>query len=180
MSLAWLNSEALTMLGPYLSHVTPDDVDSSPKEYVRDTLPGKRKWQFGKFGFVPLLVYFLHILFQLCEFFRTAQFKSALRVATKLKPSLASRFLRRFQECFSEEEFMEHVDKCVFIHECLFFNAQNLWIRTKRYSFLSFISPDLSYTDSVISWSDMKRISYLNAIHSLSVTPLCEGFVFYK
>lgn len=65
------------------------------------------------------MVHFLHMLFQLCEFFRTAQFKSALRVATKLKPSLASRFLRRFQECFTEEEFVEHVDKCVFIHECV-------------------------------------------------------------
>lgn len=33
-SLKWLNTEALTMMGPYLSHLAPDDVDCSPKEKV--------------------------------------------------------------------------------------------------------------------------------------------------
>lgn len=33
-SLQWLDSDALTMMGPYLSRLSPDDVDSSPKEKV--------------------------------------------------------------------------------------------------------------------------------------------------
>ncbi|XP_026173158.1 uncharacterized protein LOC113136499 isoform X2 [Mastacembelus armatus] len=31
-SLQWLNLEALTIMGPYLSHLTPEDVDSCPME----------------------------------------------------------------------------------------------------------------------------------------------------
>ncbi|XP_040901377.1 uncharacterized protein otoa [Toxotes jaculatrix] len=31
-SLEWLDEEAMTLMGPYLSLLTPDDVDSSPKE----------------------------------------------------------------------------------------------------------------------------------------------------
>ncbi|XP_029359266.1 otoancorin [Echeneis naucrates] len=31
-SLKWLNLEAMSMMGPYLSHLAPDDVDSSSKE----------------------------------------------------------------------------------------------------------------------------------------------------
>ncbi|XP_038146105.1 otoancorin isoform X2 [Cyprinodon tularosa] len=31
-TLEWLDSETLTMMGPYLSNLRPDDVDSSPKE----------------------------------------------------------------------------------------------------------------------------------------------------
>ncbi|XP_041843600.1 otoancorin [Melanotaenia boesemani] len=31
-SLKWLDLDALTMMGPYLSHLAPEDVDSSPKE----------------------------------------------------------------------------------------------------------------------------------------------------
>ncbi|XP_056236500.1 otoancorin [Seriola aureovittata] len=33
-SLKWLNLEAMTMMGPYLSRLAPPDVDSSPKEKV--------------------------------------------------------------------------------------------------------------------------------------------------
>ncbi|XP_045900376.1 otoancorin [Micropterus dolomieu] len=94
-SLKWLNTEALTMMGPYLSHLAPDDVDCSPKE-------------------------------KLCTFFSSAQFKSALSVATKMNPSLAMKFLQRFQECFSGNmEFAEHVDKLGTL-ACYYYSAPDL------------------------------------------------------
>ena len=34
-SLAWMNLKALKMMGPYISSLSPNDVDSSPKEQVR-------------------------------------------------------------------------------------------------------------------------------------------------
>ncbi|KAM6909657.1 otoancorin [Xenentodon cancila] len=79
-SLKWLDSEALTMLGPYVSRLSPDDVDSSPKE-------------------------------NLCEFFRSAQFKTSMSRGATMKPSLGKKFLQRIEECFSGNEFPEHVDK---------------------------------------------------------------------
>ncbi|XP_051261887.1 otoancorin isoform X2 [Dicentrarchus labrax] len=79
-TVKWLSTEALTMLGPYLSRLAPNDVDSSPKE-------------------------------KLCEFFRLAQFKSALKMTTAMNPSLAKKFLQKFQECFSAKEFAQHLDK---------------------------------------------------------------------
>lgn len=37
-----------------------------------------------------------------------------------MKPSLSKMFLQKIQECFNgREEFAEHVDKCVFMHECV-------------------------------------------------------------
>lgn len=36
-SVKWLTVEVLTMMGPFLSHLTADDVDSSPKEKVKDS-----------------------------------------------------------------------------------------------------------------------------------------------
>nr|XP_046256838.1 otoancorin [Scatophagus argus]XP_046256839.1 otoancorin [Scatophagus argus]XP_046256840.1 otoancorin [Scatophagus argus] len=94
-SLKWLNSETMKMMGPYLCHLTPNDVDCSPQE-------------------------------KLCEFFRSAQFKSALRMATKMNPSLASKFLQRFRECFSgDEEFAQHVDK-LGILACYYYPAPDL------------------------------------------------------
>ncbi|KAM9353471.1 otoancorin [Symphorus nematophorus] len=79
-SLKWLNLETLMMMGPYLSSLSPDDVDSSPKE-------------------------------KLCEFYRSGQFMSTLRMATMMKPSLAKRFLKRIQACFNEKDFENHMDK---------------------------------------------------------------------
>ncbi|XP_061572831.1 otoancorin [Cololabis saira] len=79
-SLKWLDSEALTMMGPFLSRLSPDDVDSSPKE-------------------------------KLCEFFRSAQFRSSMSRAARMKPSLGKKFLQRIEGCFSGNEFPEHVDK---------------------------------------------------------------------
>ncbi|XP_035528068.1 otoancorin [Morone saxatilis] len=79
-SVKWLSTEALTMLGPYLSGLAPNDVDSSPKE-------------------------------KLCEFFRSAQFKSALKMAAAMNPSLAEKFLQKFQECFSAGAFAQYLDK---------------------------------------------------------------------
>ncbi|XP_044065278.1 otoancorin isoform X2 [Siniperca chuatsi] len=100
-SLKWLNMEVLTMMGPYLSRLAPDDVDSSPKE-------------------------------KLCEFFRSAQFKSSLSMATKMKPSLANKFLQRFQECFSgQKEFAEHVDKLGTL-ACYYYAAPDLTANLSR------------------------------------------------
>ncbi|XP_072250370.1 otoancorin [Leuresthes tenuis] len=79
-SLKWLDLEALTMMGPYLTLLSADDVDSSPKE-------------------------------KLCDFFRSAQFNSGMTRATKMKPSLGKKFMQRIQECFSEKQFPENVDK---------------------------------------------------------------------
>ncbi|XP_027142923.1 uncharacterized protein LOC104934470 [Larimichthys crocea] len=79
-SLKWLNLEALSMMGPYVTRLAPHDLDSSPKE-------------------------------KLCDYFGSKQFKSAMAMATKINPSLAKRFLQRFQECFTGEEFAENVDK---------------------------------------------------------------------
>ncbi|XP_034410223.1 uncharacterized protein LOC117745798 [Cyclopterus lumpus] len=80
-SLKWLNLEALTMMGPYVSRLAPRDVDSSPKE-------------------------------QLCEFFHSGHFASAMNMTSKINPSLGKKFLQRFQECFSgNQEFAENVDK---------------------------------------------------------------------
>ncbi|XP_068591549.1 otoancorin isoform X2 [Cebidichthys violaceus] len=79
-SLEWLNLEALTMMGPYVSRLATKDIDSSPKE-------------------------------QLCEFFRSAQFTSAMNMNSKINPSRGKKFLQRFQECFSGKEFAENVDK---------------------------------------------------------------------
>lgn len=53
-------------------------------------------------------------LLQICQFFRSGQFKSALSMDTKLKPSLARRLLQRFEECFGGDEYSRNVDKCVF------------------------------------------------------------------
>ncbi|KAK9513806.1 hypothetical protein VZT92_027310 [Zoarces viviparus] len=79
--LEWLNLEALTMMGPYVSRLATKDVDSSPKE-------------------------------QLCEFFRSAQFTSAMNMTSKINPSLGKKFLQRFQDCFrGKKEFAENVDK---------------------------------------------------------------------
>ncbi|TKS82067.1 Otoancorin Precursor [Collichthys lucidus] len=79
-SLKWLNSEALSMMGPYVTRLAPHDLDSSPKE-------------------------------KLCDYFGSKKFKAAMAMATKINPSLAKRFLQRFQECFTGEEFAENVDK---------------------------------------------------------------------
>ncbi|XP_062279086.1 otoancorin [Scomber scombrus] len=80
-SLKWLDLEALTMMGPYLSRLAPVDVDSSPKE-------------------------------KLCEFFRSARFRTTFSKVTHVNPSLGKKFLQKVQECFSgQEEFAEHVDK---------------------------------------------------------------------
>ncbi|XP_070822799.1 otoancorin-like [Chaetodon trifascialis] len=80
-SVKWLSMDALIMIGPYLSHLQPKDVDSSPNE-------------------------------KLCEFYNSTKFKSALKMVTKMNPSLAKRFIGRFQECFSgKREFAEHLDK---------------------------------------------------------------------
>ncbi|KAM4579953.1 otoancorin isoform 2-T2 [Odontesthes bonariensis] len=79
-SLKWLDLDALTMMGPYLTLLSPDDVDSSPKE-------------------------------KLCDFFRSAQFNSRMTRATKMKPSLGKKFIQRIQECFSEKQFPENMDK---------------------------------------------------------------------
>lgn len=35
-SLKWLNLEALSMMGPYVTRLAPHDLDSSPKEKVRE------------------------------------------------------------------------------------------------------------------------------------------------
>ncbi|XP_031708924.1 otoancorin [Anarrhichthys ocellatus] len=79
--LEWLNLEALTMMGPYISCLATKDVDTSPKE-------------------------------QLCEFFRSAQFTSAMNMTSKINPSLGMKFLQKFQECFrGKKEFAENVDK---------------------------------------------------------------------
>ncbi|XP_041799048.1 otoancorin isoform X2 [Chelmon rostratus] len=49
---------------------------------------------------------------KLCEFFYSAKFKSALKMVVRMNPSLAKRFIERFQGCFSgRKDFAEHVDK---------------------------------------------------------------------
>lgn len=65
-SLKWLNSEALAMMGPYLSSLAPNDVDSSPKEKVRGSskkdeepmkleIANKKIVICGSLGFFPSL-----------------------------------------------------------------------------------------------------------------------------
>ncbi|XP_039973328.1 otoancorin [Xiphias gladius] len=94
-SLKWLNSEAMVMMGPYLSRLAPDDIDSSPKE-------------------------------KLCDFFRSALFKSTMSRATKMNPCLGKKFLQRVQECFSDKrEFAEHVDKLGTL-ACYYYDAPDL------------------------------------------------------
>ncbi|CAI5662320.1 unnamed protein product [Oreochromis niloticus] len=78
-SLKWLNLEALTIMGPYLSYLPPSDVDSSSKV-------------------------------ELCEFFSSAKFKSIMKVPM-MNPTLSKKLLQRIQECFSSQEFPEHVGK---------------------------------------------------------------------
>ncbi|XP_026039811.1 stereocilin isoform X4 [Astatotilapia calliptera] len=73
-SLEWLNLEALTILGPYLSYLPPSDVNYSSKV-------------------------------ELCKFFSSAKFK------TTMNPTLSKKLLHRIQECFSSQEFPEHVEK---------------------------------------------------------------------
>ncbi|XP_070768533.1 otoancorin [Enoplosus armatus] len=100
-SLKWLNMEVMTMMGPYLSFLTPNDVDSSPKE-------------------------------KLCEFYRSARFKSALSMATKIKPSLGKKFLQKLQKCFSgKTEFAEHVDKLGTL-ACHYYAAPDLTLNLSR------------------------------------------------
>lgn len=44
-----------------------------------------------------------------------------------MNPSLGNKFLQKFQECFSGQmEFAEHVDKCVFMHKCVYISALKL------------------------------------------------------
>ncbi|XP_071326560.1 otoancorin [Trachinotus anak] len=94
-SLKWMNLEAMTMMGPYLSDLAPQDVDSSPKE-------------------------------KLCEFFRSALFRSTLSRATRMNPSLGRKFLQRVQECFSgQTEFAAHVDKLGTL-ACYYYNTPDL------------------------------------------------------
>lgn len=57
------------------------------------------------------------MLLQMCQFFRTGQFKSALSMDTKMKPSMARKLLQRFKECFSGDEYSRNVDKCVLRNE---------------------------------------------------------------
>ncbi|XP_078109050.1 otoancorin isoform X2 [Sander vitreus] len=97
--LEWLNLDALNMMGPYVSRLAPNDVDSSPKE-------------------------------QLCEYFRSAKFKSATTMTTDMKPSLGEKFFQKFQECFGGKTFAENVDK--------------LGILACHYSTALDLTPDLS------------------------------------
>ncbi|XP_039662071.1 otoancorin [Perca fluviatilis] len=97
--LEWLNLDALNMMGPYVSHLAPRDVDSSPKE-------------------------------QLCEYFRSAMFKSTTSMTTDMKPSLGEKFFKKFQECFVGKMFAENVDK--------------LGILACHYSAALDLTPDLS------------------------------------
>ncbi|KAM9782792.1 otoancorin [Neosynchiropus ocellatus] len=45
----------------------------------------------------------------LCEFFRSSKSMTSMSAGTK--PSLGKRFIQRFQECFSEKEIAENLDK---------------------------------------------------------------------
>lgn len=100
------------MMGPYLSNIATDDVARSPKEKVGPVGGG------GGSG-ARQIIASLGIPFapsplpQLCQFFRTGQFRSALGADAELKPSLARRLLQRFQECFGGNEYSRNVDKCV-------------------------------------------------------------------
>ncbi|XP_034553551.1 otoancorin [Notolabrus celidotus] len=49
---------------------------------------------------------------KLCEFYSSVKFKAAFSFVMEMKPSLAKKFLQRFQECFPEEkEFAEQLEK---------------------------------------------------------------------
>ncbi|XP_034731126.1 otoancorin [Etheostoma cragini] len=62
---------------------------------------------------------------QLCEYFRSAKFKSATSMTTDMKPSLGEKFLLKFQECFVGKTFAENVDK-LGILACHYSAAPNL------------------------------------------------------
>lgn len=99
------------MMGAYLSNVASHDVSGSAREKVRPVGEHRCSRVFQTRTSVILSV---RSLLQICQFFRSGQFKSALSVDTKLKPSLARKLLQRFDECFAGDEYSRNVDKCVF------------------------------------------------------------------
>ncbi|XP_053699567.1 otoancorin [Synchiropus splendidus] len=47
----------------------------------------------------------------LCEFFLSSKSMASMSAGTMFQASLGKRFMQRFQECFSEKELAEHLDK---------------------------------------------------------------------
>uniref|UniRef100_A0A3B4Y8Y5 Otoancorin n=1 Tax=Seriola lalandi dorsalis TaxID=1841481 RepID=A0A3B4Y8Y5_SERLL len=80
-SLKWLNLEAMTMMGPYLSRLAPPDVDSSPKE--------------------KLCKFFRSAMFR-------STLSRATRMTPSLGKKFLQRVQDCFSE---KEEFAEHMDK---------------------------------------------------------------------
>lgn len=104
------------MMGQCLSYVASDDVGGSAREKVRPVGGGGvaaavvfRPGTSVTPSFLPFARFS-----QICQFFRSGQFKSALSMDTKLRPSLARRLLQRFEECFGGDEYSRNVEKCVF------------------------------------------------------------------
>ncbi|KAM6936727.1 otoancorin [Lycodopsis pacificus] len=62
---------------------------------------------------------------QLCDFFHSGQFASAMNMTSKINPSLGKKFLERFRDCFRGKEFAENVDK-LGILACHFYAAPDL------------------------------------------------------
>ncbi|MEQ2211240.1 hypothetical protein XENOCAPTIV_013413 [Xenoophorus captivus] len=100
-------------MGPYIFSLKPADVDSSPKEAVSWPADNaKEKLENLDYQLSVLTIAAstgsLYVLFQLCGFFLSGQFKS--NMTTKMNPSLGRKFLQRIQEC---SKVSENVDKCV-------------------------------------------------------------------